>query len=314
MARFDPHPAFDRVFAPGRLTLGLVLPIGRRQETLPDPAEQLRLAALADSLGFSALWVRDVPLNSPVYPDPVEHLEPWVHLGALAAVTRQAALITGAIVSPLRHPLHVAKAALSVDRLSGGRMILGLGSGDRPPEFQAFGLDIAQASERYRDHWARIEALLGQARHVDPTGATADPAAQVLPSPVHGHVPMLAVGSAGQTIGWVARNTNGWATYYRPLSTQKDRYGLWAAAVEKASPPGRPVFATAMGLDLLDDPAAPAQPLGLGLRTGRDGLIAELQALRALGAHHVMFNLGEGARGPEAVMRELAEAVAPQMA
>ena len=97
MALFAPHPAFDRVFAPGSLSLGLVLPVSRGGETVPDPGGQLAVARRADELGFTALWVRDVPLNSPDYPDPIEHLDPWVHLGALAASTRRIALVTGAI-------------------------------------------------------------------------------------------------------------------------------------------------------------------------------------------------------------------------
>jgi luciferase-type oxidoreductase len=313
LALFQPHAALDRVFSPGALSLGFVLPINRPGRVAPDPDEQLQLAALADELGFAALWVRDVPLNSPDYPDPVEHLEPWVHLGALAAVTRQIALVTGAIVSPLRHPLHVAKAALSVDRLSKGRMILGLGSGDRPAEFQAFGLDVADAPERFRQHWATIESLLSGHGQVDASGATADPAASVLPRPTHGHVPMLAVGSAGQTIGWVARNANGWATYYRPLDKQKDRYAMWASAVEKAAPAGAPVFACAMALELLEDPKAPAEPLGLGLRVGRNGLVEELLALRDLGAGHVMFNIVGDGRSAQAVLRELSSEVTPRL-
>ena len=67
---------------------------------------QLRFAARADALGFRALWVRDVPLNSAEYPDPVGHLDPWVLLGALASQTERIALISGAIVLTLRHPLH----------------------------------------------------------------------------------------------------------------------------------------------------------------------------------------------------------------
>uniref|UniRef100_B0T921 Luciferase family protein n=1 Tax=Caulobacter sp. (strain K31) TaxID=366602 RepID=B0T921_CAUSK len=313
MAQFTPHPVFDRVFSPGRLSLGLVLPMGRVGEIQPDPREQLELARLADALGFAALWVRDVPINSPDYPDPVAHLDPWTQLAALAVVTQSIALVTGAIVAPLRHPLHVAKAALSIDRLSAGRMILGLGSGDRPSEFQAFGLDVSQAPERLRQAWATIEGLVGDNALIDPAGVGADPAATLLPRPVHGRVPILAVGSAGQTIGWVARNANGWATYYRPLAKQKDRFGLWAAAVEKAQPSGAPAFASAMVLALLADPNAPAEPLGLGLRTGRNALIAELSALRDLGAHHVMFSLVRTDRNLDEVLGELAQEVLPRL-
>ncbi|MCW5182063.1 LLM class flavin-dependent oxidoreductase, partial [Burkholderia cenocepacia] len=129
-----------RVFSAGRLSIGLTLPLLRSGHIVADFNEQLELAALADSLGFRALWIRDVPLNSADYPDPVGHLDPWVLLGALASRTRRIALASGAIVLPLRHPLHIAKGALSVATLSGGRFILGLGSGDRPPEYAAFGV------------------------------------------------------------------------------------------------------------------------------------------------------------------------------
>lgn len=314
MALLAPHPAFDGVFSANALSLGLVLPINRTGQVLPDPAEQLALAALADEIGFSALWVRDVPLNSPTYPDPVEHLEPWVHLGALAAVTHRIALITGAVVSPLRHPLHIAKAALSVDRLSGGRFILGLGSGDRPEEFQAFGLDVAQAPERFRQHWTTIRDLLSGDGRVQNAGPPIDPSAHVLPRPAQGRIPMLAVGSAGQTIGWVARNAEGWATYYRPFEKQKDRYAMWASAVAKVPSPPRPIFACAMALELLEDADAPAGPLGLGLRVGRKALIDELTALRDLGAGHVMFNIAGQTRPADTVLRELSTAVMPALA
>lgn len=129
------------LFQPEKLSLGIVLPIQPRtikeaETTDIDFALQLDLAARADALGFAALWVRDVPLNSPAYPDPIGHSDPFVLLGALAAMTRRITLATGAIVLPLRHPLHIAKAALSLDALSGGRFLLGLGSGDRPSEFR----------------------------------------------------------------------------------------------------------------------------------------------------------------------------------
>jgi luciferase-type oxidoreductase len=312
LALFSPHPAFDRVFTPGALSLGLVLPVVAPGETAPNHREQFDLARQADDLGFAALWVRDVPLNSADYPDPVEHLDPWVHLGALATTTRSIALVTGAIVSPLRHPLHVAKGALSVDRLSGGRMILGLGSGDRPAEFEAFGADVAEASERYRDRWREIEALVSGAGRVDPQGG--EGSAAVLPRPVHGHIPMLAIGSSGQTIDWVARNANGWATYYRPLDKQRDRFAMWAGAVARARLPGAPTFAAAMSLDLLSDPQAQAEPFGLGLRLGRNALLDELDALRALGAGHVMFNLKRGDRPVGDMLEELSSDVLGRLA
>ncbi|MDE1991135.1 MAG: TIGR03571 family LLM class oxidoreductase [Rhizobiaceae bacterium] len=306
------HPAFASVFRPGELTFGFVLPLTYGSETKPDPRTQLELARLADRLGFNALWVRDVPLNSPDYPDPIEHMDPWVHLGALAAVTERISLISGAIVSPLRHFLHTTKGAVSVDHLSGGRFLLGLGSGDRPGEFLPFGQELSGAPALFRENWDRISALLGGDGLIDPSGIIADRNAKLLPRPMHGGIPMLSVGSAGQTIGWVARNATAWATYYRPLARQRDRYAMWSAAVKKVDPERSPAFATAFRLQFEDDRNAPPQQLDFGLQVGRDGLIAELLALRDMGAQHVMFNLTGGARPTQEVMQELAADVLPQ--
>jgi luciferase-type oxidoreductase len=147
------------LFKNSRLTIGVVLPMQERERHDIDFGLQLELARRADELGFSAIWVRDVPLNSPTYPDPVGHSDPWVLLGALAASTQSIALATGAIVLPLRHPLHVAKAALSMDILSSGRFVLGLGSGDRPSEFAAFDRNVDDRRELFRSHWAALEPM-----------------------------------------------------------------------------------------------------------------------------------------------------------
>ena len=72
------------IFNDSRPTIGVVLPIQERQRHDIDFGLQLELAHRADELGFSAIWIRDVPLNSAAYPDPVGHSDPWVLLGALA--------------------------------------------------------------------------------------------------------------------------------------------------------------------------------------------------------------------------------------
>jgi alkanesulfonate monooxygenase SsuD/methylene tetrahydromethanopterin reductase-like flavin-dependent oxidoreductase (luciferase family) len=119
-------------------------PLDRTPGQASDPARELALASHAAALGVAALWTRDVPL---IIPQGIAQGnereaavldEPFVWLSALAFAAPQAAIGTAAAVLPLRHPLHLAKAAWSLDRLSGGRMILGLGSGDRPEEFAAF--------------------------------------------------------------------------------------------------------------------------------------------------------------------------------
>ncbi|MGA1802742.1 TIGR03571 family LLM class oxidoreductase [Rhizobium sp. HT1-10] len=293
---------------PGRLTLGIVLPSQPRQAADFDFETQLAIARRADELGFSAIWVRDVPLNGDSYPDPTGHADPWVLLGALALATTRINLVSGSIVLPLRHPLHVAKAALSVNALSKGRFVLGLGSGDRPSEFSVFGKDFAHRKELYRHNWTRLAAALGQGSEVLDEEGVVRPEFQIRPRTGAAPVSMLAVGSASQSLEWIARNAVGWATYYRPLAAQADRIGLWKTAVGKVTTEHRS-FSQSMLLDLSEDPVAPAEPLGLGMRVGRNALVRYLQDIHALGANHVMFNLASGSRPVEQILQEISEDV-----
>ncbi|MEM5342812.1 TIGR03571 family LLM class oxidoreductase [Paraburkholderia azotifigens] len=299
-----------RVFADGILSIGLTLPLLRTGTIVADFREQVVLATLADTLGFRALWVRDVPLNSADYPDPVGHLDPWVLLGALASHTNQIALASGAIVLTLRHPLHVAKGAGSVQTLSNGRFMLGLGSGDRPPEYAAFGRDAEERRELYRAHWETVAAALGGTPQVIPDRRPEDaPEFMLLPRPPL-PVPMLAVGSGGQSVDWIARHSIGWMTYHREPETQRSRHSMWRAAVDRLPTPVFRAFGVAMRLDLSDDPHEPATPLSLGYRAGRHALVALLDEMRETGTHHVTLNLNSE-RPVREVMEELAAELLP---
>ncbi|HDS1040468.1 TPA: TIGR03571 family LLM class oxidoreductase [Stenotrophomonas maltophilia] len=300
----DFNAAHARVF-PGRgLTLGLMTPLAAHG--LADIASAQRIARLADELGFAALWARDVPLMVPQGPDATASAldDPFLWLGMLAATTEHIAIGSAAIVLPLRHPLQVAKSALSLDRISGGRFLLGLGSGDRPEEFAAFGEDLEGRAATFRERWALLRAALApddaeRARVRDATGGF-----DVLPAP-HARIPMLVVGTARQSLQWIARESEGWATYHREEAAQEGRIGLWQQALAQRGGATKP-FVQSMLLDLQADPAAPAEALPLGLKVGRNGLLAYLQRVHGQGVAHVMFNLVDNGRPVDAVLREIA--------
>ncbi|GGE49585.1 coenzyme F420-dependent N5,N10-methylene tetrahydromethanopterin reductase [Agaricicola taiwanensis] len=267
------------------MSIGLVLPVRTGSDDI-DFRKQLELAALADELGFSALWVRDVPLNGPWYPEPIGHLDPWVMLGALAARTRTIALGTAATVLPLRHPVHIAKSAVSLQALSGDRLLLGLGSGDRPEEYRAFNRDFESRRELFKAGWEELAAAFAA-----PSSITAgDTRFELRPVPTVAP-PMLAIGSAGQSLDWIARKARGWATYYREPAVQRDRHALWRQAVTRGAGGGFRAFAVAMGITLNADAGEPPERLKLGYRTGVNGLAGILDEQRALGVHHLMLNL-----------------------
>ncbi|SAK44414.1 sugar ABC transporter substrate-binding protein [Caballeronia hypogeia] len=307
-----PSSIANKVFAQGELSIGITLPITGDHQSVVDFNEQIEHARLADQLGYRALWVRDVPLNSTDYPDPVGHLDPWVLLGALASNTERIALISGAIVLTLRHPLHVAKAAMSVNTLARGRFILGLGSGDRPPEYAAFGRDPDDRRDLYRQHWDTLAAAVSVPSRVIPDHAPEDaPEFYLLPRQ-EASIPLLAVGSGGQSVDWIARHSLGWMTYHREPQAQRGRYSMWRAAVERTASGAFRGFGVAMGLDLSDDPDEPATELSLGYRTGRRALTALLCDMRASGTHHVTLNITSERRPARDIIEEVAAHVLPE--
>lgn len=304
--------AHGRVFVPGRLTVGLMTPLDARPERMADVDEALELAALADRLGFAALWTRDVPLMVPQGSDNTASAldDPFLWLSAMAGATRDIAVGAAAIVLPLRHPLHVAKSALSLDRLSRGRFILGMGSGDRPAEFAAFGEDLDQRAETFRQRWATVRAALS------PIASEREPVVvasggYALMSPPSSRIPMIVVGSARQSLQWTATHADAWATYHREEARQEGRIELWQRALEQKGVGAKP-FVQSVQLELLADPDAAAQPLELGLSTGREALIAYLHRMQAMGVDHVLFNLGRG-RPAREVIEELGREVLPRL-
>ena len=102
---------------------------------------------------------------------------------------------------------------------------------------------------------------------------------------------MLAVGSGGQSVDWIARHSLGWMTYHRDPDTQRALFDVARGGRPLATPAFR-AFGVSMRLDLVADPDAPATALPLGYATGRRALIDILRDMHAAGTHHVTLNPG----------------------
>jgi probable F420-dependent oxidoreductase len=133
-------------------------PAYRREDTL-------RLARLAEELGYDSVWAGEhVVVPSPrVRPSPMDPddpiLDPLIHLAFLAAATEQLLLATGIIILPQRNPLVLAKQAASLDVLSGGRLVLGIGAGYLEPELAALGVPLDERGARTDDYLAAMRAV-----------------------------------------------------------------------------------------------------------------------------------------------------------
>ncbi|WP_234638771.1 LLM class oxidoreductase [Delftia tsuruhatensis] len=313
---FARHPGYRRMFAPGALTLGIFLPLRFYSGDMRVLEGQARLVEALDRQGFAAAWVRDVPLLDPGFGDAGQLFDPFTYLAFLAARTRHIALATGSAVLPLRHPIDVAKASASIDRLSGGRLVLGVASGDRPMEFPAYGLDHGQRSELFAQSMDYLRQLMhpGRIAIESPLGRFAG--AELLPQPVHGSIPLMVTGASGQPLEWIARQADGWLTYPDATHTAEGplrlarKIAAWRALIPDA---GFRPHATNEWLDLVDNPAHPPTPLrgGYLLQTGRQGLIDLLGRWRDAGVNHAALGIQHSRRPASEILQELAQEVLP---
>ena len=112
------------------------------------------MATTAETLGFSGVFVTDHPAPPKSFLDTGGHhtLDPMIALAAAATSTKKLKLLTNLYIVAYRNPLLVAKMVASLDNLSLGRLILGVGAGYLKEEFQATGADYENRGQLLDDH------------------------------------------------------------------------------------------------------------------------------------------------------------------
>lgn len=172
-----------------------------------DPQEAWRRtlanARQADEAGFDSLWINDhFQVDPPVVEAPI--FEPFVELAGLAMVTRRARLGHLVLAAAYRNPALTAKAISSIDVISGGRAVLGIGAGWKEDEWLAYGYGYPDAKTRLailRDHLEVISRMLApgratyRGRHAHVIDAVHEPKG------ADGPVPIL-VGGNGPNVTW----------------------------------------------------------------------------------------------------------------
>ena len=204
-----------------------------------DPTVATRVARHAEELGYDSLWAGEhVVVPSPrVPPSPMEPdepiLDPTVLLAHLAAHTARVRLGTGVIVLPQRNPLVLAKQLASLDVVSGGRLVVGIGVGYLEPELAAIGVPMAERGARTDEYLAAMRALWTSdapaysGRHVRFAGVDAHP------RPVQRPLPVVIGGRAPAAHRRAARAADGWYGYmHSPESTAEQVIALRKAAAE----------------------------------------------------------------------------------
>lgn len=160
--------------------------------------DYLEMARIAEAIGLDSLWLGDHFLYRHPGEPPNGPWECWSLLSALAAVTERVELGPLVLAAGFRNPALTAKMAATVDEISGGRLILGLGSGWHEPEFAAFGIPFDQRYSRFEEAFAIIRGLLRDGR-VDFVGEFHEARdCRLIPAgPRPGRIPLM-IGSTGE--------------------------------------------------------------------------------------------------------------------
>ncbi len=186
-------------------------------------------ARTAEQSGFGAVFFTEHPMPSDRWLAAGGHdaLDPFVGLGFVAAASRSLRLLTNLTVLPYRNPFLLAKSVASLDRLSGGRVILGVGTGYLKPEYFALGVDFDERNELFdesleacRQAWSGKSVSL-EGKHFSARNCSAWPA------PVQDPVPVWIGGNSKLSLRRVAERAQGWM----PMPNPRDLAGARRSAV-----------------------------------------------------------------------------------
>jgi len=213
------------------LRIGIQLPEVERDVRWP---EYVAMARAAEASGFDSMWLGDHLLYRGDGRPERGPWEAWTMLSALAGVTERIGL--GPLVACLafHSPGLIAKMAATVDEVSGGRFVLGVGAGWNEPEFRAFGIPFDHRVSRFEESFEIVRRLLaGERVSLSGRFRRADDAV-LLPKPARR--PPIMVGSAGRRVLSIALpHVDAWNTWYDNYGNTPEGFAALNAKVSDAA-------------------------------------------------------------------------------
>src|SRR5689334_20028625 len=272
--------------------IGVQLPEVERFVPMP---EYLELAQRVEQAGFDSVWVGDhlvydLPDGSTRGPH-----EAWTTLAAIAAVTERVEIGPLVASTSFHAPAMLAKQAATVDAISQGRLILGIGAGWNRREYDAFGFPYDRRVSRFEEALAIIVPLLREGRTTFHGEFYAVDDCVLDPAPVRDGGPPIMLGSNSPRMLSIGLPVvDAWNVWWSLYDNSVDRFAEVKADVDAAVPPGRSVAATAAVFVSL--------PGGRGRLMGEsydakvatvtpDDLAGHVRDLAGLGATHLQLVL-----------------------
>ncbi len=278
------------------MKFGIIIPLGEDQETnnCPPYSEIRSWARKADESGLDSVWIYDHLLYR--FPDqPTRGVwEAFTMWTALAEATANVELGALVVCTAFRNPAIVAKMAVTLDAISEGRIILGLGAGWHEPEFDAFGLQFERRVDQFEEAIKIITPLVREGK-VDFTGEYySAPDCEMRPQPER-PIPVLIASKGPRMLRLTAEYADQWnlAWYGRVAPFLEQREKLYAALDEAGRPRDEMKITTGINVNFpdLEDIGELAENKDKWISGSVDDLAAALTEYAEAGVDHVIANI-----------------------
>jgi alkanesulfonate monooxygenase SsuD/methylene tetrahydromethanopterin reductase-like flavin-dependent oxidoreductase (luciferase family) len=214
------------------LKVGVQLPEIERVAPWSDLA---RMATTAEALGYDSVWVGDHLLYRHPGEPPRGPWEAWTVMAALAAITERVEIGPLVACTSFHSPAMIAKKAATLDEVSGGRLILGLGAGWNEPEYAAFGFPYDRRVSRFEEAFTIIRRLL-HGEEVSFTGefyaitdCLIDP-----PGPRRDGPPLMVGSGSPRMLEITMPHVQSWNAWYAWFDNDPAKLAPWMRKVDEA--------------------------------------------------------------------------------
>jgi probable F420-dependent oxidoreductase len=276
------------------LQLGLNLPYveGQMDGQTPRWSDIRTMAQTAEAVGFDAVWVSDHVGFGDTEGDWTGAWESWTVLSALAASTRRVELGTYVLAVPFRNPALLAKMAETLDEVSGGRLILGLGAGWNEPEFKSYGIRFDDRFRQFEDALRIITDLLRRGRSTHEGRTTRTHSARLEPrGPRPDGLPVMVGANGPRMLRLTAELADHWNGGLRTLDEVPGQLAALDAACHDV---GRDFATLTKSIEVLVRTILPGANVPTEEREIRgepEAIAAELRRFGELGVDHLQVQL-----------------------
>jgi probable F420-dependent oxidoreductase len=211
--------------------LGIQLPEVERDVRWP---EYLAMARAAEAAGFGSIWLGDHLLYRGDGRPERGPWEAWTLLSALAAATERVRLGPLVACAAFHPPGLIAKMAATIDEVSGGRFVLGLGAGWNEAEFAAFGIPYDRRVSRFEEAFAIVRGLLAGER-VTVAGRYWQAQDAVLLPPPARRTPIMIGSNGPRVLAMTLSHVDAWNTWYSDFGNTAEGFAELSAHISVAA-------------------------------------------------------------------------------